>query len=476
MSFSSPWHVGLTYVLVAAMQCGCSKSTRNQSVGTAEPDPHPSASVMATDSGSQSGAGAAAKSPLPATEATSVGPLNVILLSVDCLRADMPWTGYPRPIAPNLTKLASQSTVYSNAYSISSYTAQSVAAILSGRYASTLYRSGVFFASYPKANLFFPEVLDDKKIRSLGWFSHMYFGRGKGIDQGFNVWELVPGITFDAQTDNHVTSPKMLDLGLKILGDPENTRQQFFAWAHFGDPHDVYVKHAEAPDFGNRSRDKYDSEIWFTDLHIGKLLDWARLQPFWSRTAVIITGDHGEAFGEHGQYRHAFEIWENLVRVPLLVYVPGTQPQRIDERRSHIDLAPTIMDLMGQPPLPQFMGKSLLPELLGKEKPDRREPIVLELAEDSNNPQRRAIISGQYKLTVRGRGVAYFLYDLSNDPGETKNVAGEQPSVLAEMKALYDKTFAAIPSIEPYGGNKLESGRLANGPIGPAMPKPATTK
>ncbi|HMA91350.1 MAG TPA: sulfatase, partial [Polyangiaceae bacterium] len=251
-----------------------------------------------------------------------VGPLNVMMLSIDCLRADMPWNGYPRPIAPNLTKLAEQSTVYTNAYSASSYTAQSVSAILSGRFASTLYRSGVFFTAFPKANLFFPEVLTEKGIRSLGWFSHLYFGRGKGLEQGFDVWELVPGITFDAQTDNHVTSPKMLELGVKVLGNPANTGQQFFAWAHFGDPHDVYIKHEEAPDFGKKTRDKYDSEVWFTDLHIGKLLDWAKQQPWWARTAVIITGDHGEAFGEHGQYRHAFEIWENLVRVPLMIYVP----------------------------------------------------------------------------------------------------------------------------------------------------------
>lgn len=449
-------YVGLAFALSAL---ACSKSSGNAPTGSASTTAPPAAVAPPA---------AASVQVVSHPESKPAGPLNVMILSVDCLRADMPWNGYPRPIAPNLTKLVEQSTVYTNAYAISSYTAQSAAAILSGRFASTLYRSGVFFTSYPKANLFFPEVLAEQKIRSLGWFSHMYFGRGKGLEQGFDVWELVPGITFNAQTDEHVTSPKMLELGLKILGNTENTGQQFFAWAHFGDPHDVYVKHPEAPDFGNKTRDKYDSEVWYTDQHIGKLLDWARTQPWWSRTALIITGDHGEAFGEHGQYRHAFEIWENLVRVPLVFYVPGAKPQRISERRSHIDLAPTVMDLLGQPPLPQFMGKTLLPEILGKEPPANREPIALELTEDSNNPQRRAIISGNYKLTVRGRGAAYFLYDLANDPGELKNVAAEQPEKLAEMKTLYEKTFAAIPSIEPFGGNKLESGRLANGPIGPA--------
>ena len=466
LSSASRSHVGLALTVLSV---ACSKSPDHATSGSANAAIAP---VASTERGTPSAATSAELKSAPKVE----GPFNVMILSVDCLRADMPWNGYPRQIAPNLTKLSEQSTVYTNAYSISSYTAQSAAAMLSGRFASTLYRSGVFFTSYPKANLFFPEELAEKKIRTLGWFSHMYFGRGKGLEQGFDVWELVPGITFNAQTDNHVTSPKMLELGLKILGNPDNTGQQFFAWAHFGDPHDVYVKHPESPDFGNKTRDKYDSEVWFTDQHIGKLLDWARQQPWWSRTAVIITGDHGEAFGEHGQYRHAFELWENLVRVPFIFYVPGAKPQRIAQRRSHIDLAPTVMDLLGQPPLAQFMGKSLVPELLGKEPAANREPIALELTEDSNNPQRRALIAGNHKLIVRGRVASYSLYDLSSDPGEANNVAGSQPDKLTEMKALYEKTFATIPSIEPFGGNKLESGRLANGPMGPPKAAAAVAK
>ncbi len=395
-------------------------------------------------------------------------PLNVLMLSVDCLRADMPWAGYSRPIAPRLTELAQKSVVYTQAYAASSYTAQSVAAILSGRFASTLYRTGVFFTAYPQSNLFFPESLKEKGVRSIGWFSHLYFGRGKGLDQGFDTWEIVPGIKFDPQTDNNVTSDKMLELGKKLLGNPANTQGRFFAWAHFGDPHDVYIKHPEAPDFGRKNRDRYDSEVWYTDFHLGKLLDFAAEQPFWKDTAVIITGDHGEAFGEHGQYRHAFDLWENLVRVPLIVYLPGVTPRRIDVRRSHIDLAPTILELLGEKPLEQFMGTSLVKEIRGAAPAEPREPIVLELTEDTNNPQRRAIIAKDKKLIVRGYDVSFSLYDLAKDPGETTDLAKTDPALLDEMKTLYRATFAKIPSIRPYGGMKLDSGREANGPFRPA--------
>ena len=405
--------------------------------------------------------------PPPAKPKGPPGPLNVLLITIDAMRNDMPWNGYPRDIAPNLSKLVKESALYTNHYSVSSYTAKSVGAMLSGRYPSTLYRSGVFFTAYSQANLFFPELLQKKGIRTLGWHSHLYFGRGKGFEQGFDVWELVPGLTFDPQTDNHVTSQKTTELAKKLLGDPANTGKQFFAWTHYTDPHDVYVKHEESPDFGNKNRDRYDSEVFYTDLWVHKLLEWAETQPWWKNTALIISADHGEAFGEHGVYRHAFDVWEVLTRVPLIVKAPGVAPIRIAARRSQIDLAPTIFELMGVTIPESFMGKSLVKEIYGAEVPTNREPIILDLPEDSNNHQRRAIIRGDYKLTVYGKGWTKFLFNLKTDPGEETDLSKQEPKVLEEMSALYEETFAALPLIAPYGGNTLTSGKAANGPMKP---------
>jgi choline-sulfatase len=400
-------------------------------------------------------------------------PLNVLLLTIDAFRADhAPWQGYGRPVAPYLTQLAEQAVVYTNAYSASSYTAKSVAALLAGRYPSTLYRSGYFFATYAQSNVFFPEVLQQHGIRTLGWQAHLYFGRGKGFDQGFDVWKMVPGITFDPQTDNDITSEKTTALGLELLRKPENTGKQFFAWAHYMDPHDVYNKHTECPDWGNKSRDRYDSEICFVDLWLGKLVDWAKTQPWWKDTALIVTSDHGEVFGEHSMYRHAFEVWEPLVRVPLLIMAPGVKVQRIESRRSAVDLAPTIMELMGQKPAESFQGKSLVPEVYGTARPDNREPIVVELPEDSNNPFRRAFIEGDYKLIALSQW-QFLLFNLTKDPGEEHNLADEEPETFAKMKQRYAEIFGKIPYVQAYGGNKLASGRTANGPMGP--PKDAAT-
>ncbi|HEY4103785.1 MAG TPA: sulfatase-like hydrolase/transferase, partial [Polyangiaceae bacterium] len=144
----------------------------------------------------------------------------MLLLTIDSLRADMPWTGYPRAIAPNLTKLAEQSVVYTNEYALSSYTAKSVAGFLSSRYPSTLYRSGYFFASYPKSDTFLAEVLQAHGIATTAWHAHLYF-RGVGLDQGFDTWQFVPGITFDPQTDTGITSQLMTELGIKLLSKPQ---------------------------------------------------------------------------------------------------------------------------------------------------------------------------------------------------------------------------------------------------------------
>ena len=392
-------------------------------------------------------------------------PRNVLLLTIDSLRADMPWAGYPRAIAPNLTKLAEQSVVYNNAYALSSYTAKSVAGFLSSRYPSTLYRSGFFFATYPKSDLFLAEVLKRHGVPTTAWHAHMYFNTA-GLDQGFDTWQLVPGIKFDPETDNAITSQAMTELGMKLLRKPELTGKQFFAWAHYMDPHDQYNKHPEAsPEFGNKNRDRYDNEIFYTDLWLGKLLTFAREQQWWKDTVVIISADHGEAFGEHGFYKHAFEIWEVLTRVPLLISGPGIKPRRIDERRSHLDLAPTILDLMGFPAEPEFMGKSMLPELEGA-APDNREPIVSELTEDSHNPLRRAFIQGDYKLLVVD-GRKFQLYNLSKDPGELTDLAETEASKLAELKQAYSKLYESLPLIEPYGGATLKSGASARGPLGP---------
>jgi arylsulfatase A-like enzyme len=457
----------LAALAVALGVSACQKATPHPSEGATSATPPTPAAVTSASAGPAALEESGVSGGTPAPRKLPDGPLNVLLLSIDCLRADMPWAGYPKPIAPNLTKLAEESVQYTRAYSVSSYTAKSVGAILSGRYPSSLYRSGWFFTDYAKSNLFFPEVLHEHGVETMGVHAHLYFGKGKQLDQGFDIWEVVPGIRFDATTDKNVTSDKVTDIGIKLLGDAKNTSKPFFAWLHYVDPHDEYVKHKESPDFGKDNRGRYDSEVFFTDLHIGRLLEFVQKQPYWDKTVVIVTADHGEAFGEHGVYKHAFWLWDVLTRVPLLVHAPGAAPKKIDERRSHVDLAPTILDFTGVKDKPaSFVGKSLVSEVYGADQPDNREPMILDLPEDSHNPEIRGIVLGDLKFLQYAK-VRSELYDIAADPGELKDISKSRPEDLVKMKAEFEKAWSTISRVESYGGMKLREGRTANGPMGP---------
>jgi choline-sulfatase len=391
---------------------------------------------------------------------------NVMLLTVDALRADLPWQGYARNNAPRLSEFASESVVYTNAYSVSSSTSKSLAALFTGRYPSALCRSGWFFAGYTEPERFLAPMLRDNEIVTIGWQVHPYLQRSKGLSDGYTVYKPIRvAQTRDGNPES--TSPESAAVGIELLGKAENTTRQFFAWTHAMDPHEAYIKHPECPDFGNRDRDRYDSEVCFTDQWLGHLLDWARKQSWWDNTVVIVTSDHGEAFGEHGMAHHAFELWEPLVRVPLLIRVPGVAAKRIELRRSQIDLMPTILELMGQPERHGLSGKSLAPEVLGLAEPEEREPVVLDSPEDDVEQPRRAIIEGHYKLIAFGnQRVA--LYDIVNDPAESKDLVEHEPQRLMQMKQALKAVSAQIPAVEPYGGMKLASGRIANGPMVPA--------
>jgi arylsulfatase A-like enzyme len=387
-------------------------------------------------------AGAPAASSAPAVAAAPPKDANVILLSVDSLRADMPWSGYPRPIAPRLTDFEKTAVSYTHAYSISSYTSMSLGGLLGGRIPSELRRSGYFFGTYQR-DVFFPKLLQQAGVRTMGVMAHMYF-KAAGFEQGFDDWVLVPGITFDPNTDRDVTSPQSEEAAEKLLGDAANASRRFFFWAHFLDPHDLYMRH-EGIDWGSQPRDRYDAEVTFTDGYLGKLLDFIAAQPWAGRTVVIVTSDHGEEFGEHGMTRHGFELWQTLVRVPLMIRAPGAAPRRIDLPRSGIDLAPTILGFFGVVPDPSYEGKSLVGEAYGATPEDR--DVVVDLPVTSDNGKRRALVHDSEKLLCFDNDSYCKLYDVEKDPLEKTPLKGDD---LAAMRDRYQELLKRIKEVPPY--------------------------
>ncbi len=456
---SSPRLIALCLcALLGGCHCGGPQPEPASSSPPSAPSATPSASSPSATPQPARNEPVATASPSASVPVSNAVPekLNVVLLTIDALRADMPWAGYPRPIAPRLTELEGRSVSYANAYAISSYTSMSLGGMLSGEYPASMKRDGFFFGTYAKDNLMFPERLREAGVRTVAAQAHRYFAASAGFNQGFDVWEMVPGVKFDPQTDPNVTGPKHEEIAERLLGDPANTSGQFFAWFHFMDPHDVYVAHKEVPSYGHEARDRYDGEVQFTDTQLGKLLDFVARQPWASRTAIVVSADHGEGFGEHGVFRHGFEVYQELVRVPWFFVVPGIAPRRIDKPRGHIDMAPTILELMGvaQGDAP-LRGRSLVGEMLGRDPAEARD-VIVDLPRTSDNDRRRALISGDHKLISFGDDAYFRLYDLKEDPGERNDLRKKDTQTLSRMVERYREHARTIREVKPYACRKLK--------------------
>jgi arylsulfatase A-like enzyme len=412
----------------------------------------PLASAAASVIAAPSASALANAPPAPGPAEGPPGKLNVLLITIDSLRADMPWNGYGRDIAPVLTAFEKKAVSYTRAYSISSYTAMSLGGLLGGRYPGELERSGYFFSSYPDSVVMFPELLQKAGVRTMAGHAHFYFDQKAGFRQGFDDYQIVPGLVADNTTDKNITSPQHVEMAKKMLSDKANVGKTFFAWFHFLDPHDQYMPHEGIGPYGKSARDKYDAEVTFVDQHVGKLLEFVDQQPWGKDTAVIVSSDHGEAFGEHKMHRHGFEIYEMLVRVPLMIRAPGITPRRIDTPRSAMDLPKTILELTGAPPEPSFQGTSLVPEMYGK--PAEERDVIVDLPRTSDNDRRRALIHGKYKLLSFGDDDAYGLYDVVADPLEKDDLKRKDKALFEEMKKRYKG--AALKDICPKHTEKLK--------------------
>lgn len=370
--------------------------------------------------------------------------LSVVLVTIDTLRADLGYAGNRRPVSPFIDAFAGQSVVFDHAYSLASYTGKSLGPMLIGKYPSETHRTFSHFDRFDTDETFVQERLQRAGIRSLTAQGHWYFKPDTGIGRGFDDadYSAAPKVP-QAEGDRTVNGDKLTDAAIALLGRPENVTRPFFLWIHYVDPHAAYVPHPEF-DFGSKGRDLYDGEVAFVDHHLGRLLALLDQPSFAERTAVILTSDHGEAFGEHGLYRHGFELWEELVHVPLVVRVPGVPPGHVAVRRSAVDLVPTILDLFALPAPPRdgkdfISGVSLLPDVVSGDRARLEErPVLVDMSEGPNNAERQAFYEGRYKVIASG-GRPIGLYDLDRDPGETKDLLGDSTTadpIVARFKAF----------------------------------------
>jgi choline-sulfatase len=387
--------------------------------------------------------------------------LSFLLLTVDTLRPDLGYMGYERPVSPNIDRLAERSVVYEHAYAISTYTGFCIPPMMASRYPSEMPRTDRHEVKFLSQNDLLAERLRAAGYHTAGAASHFLFSPTLGWIDGFERFARVPvegNAPSGSSVDAFYSSSGLAEAAIQMLSDSRITSGPFFIWIHFLDPHGQYIEHKGFSNFGRDPRALYDGEIAYTDFHIGRVLDALASSSLRERTAVILTTDHGEAFGEHGEYHHGRHVWEEIVRIPLVAFVPGMTPRRIARRMSVVELAPTILDLAGLPEDPGARGQSFGPELWGADLPER--PILIDQPKNPYYPLKRAFLEGGYKLHHIAESKTYLLFDLSHDPGERNDLAPSQPELLARIRQSYESFMSGIVEVAPV-------------PVGPAAPESA---
>ncbi len=348
------------------------------------------------------------------------GP-NVILVVVDTVRADhLGLYGYERQTDDELKRFADSATVFSRAYSHAPWTKPSVATMLTSRLPRE-HGVGAWEDTLPEDVLTLPEVLKEAGYRTEAYVSHHALSpEMTRLDRGFDVYD----ISAYEGTDPHkaVNAPKVTNLAIEAL-DAQTPEQPFFFWLHYFDPHNYYRKH-DAFVFGNERIDRYDGEIANTDLHLGRLLKYIEDSGHWQDTIVIITSDHGEAFGEHGIHLHTKDLHNELIRVPLVIRVPGLKPSREEHSVGHMALTPTILSLLGLPIPEDFAGETIGVSRGRLTLDDHR----LVLSSTTHEADKRSAVLGDDKVIRDLENDSWLFYDLAKDPREVAGLEPEEAS------------------------------------------------
>jgi arylsulfatase A-like enzyme len=358
---------------------------------------------------------------------------NIIYFFIDTLRADhLGAYGYDRGTSPNIDRLAARSCVFENAYSPSPYTYEAAPKFMQSSYwdghletwTETLAHNGYHTMLFPR------------RISMLSRYV-------KGMQQVVTAAQKGLKQTIDAAID---------ELGKVPLDAP------FCAYIYSLDPHRPYRPHPDLS-FGPTLVDQYDSEVAYTDYHLGRLFDWMETSGRMKDTMVIIMADHGESFGERMVYRHNSQMYDDQMKVPAIVYVPGYTPRRVSEFISTVDLAPTILNLVGAACPPHYAGVSLLPSLRGE--PLQHPPVYGEHALVENTmaspdkwiePESRKfmlITQDGFKLIYNRNYYSFELYYLKDDPRELNNLFERLPEKSAAMRELLGRFVDIVSALRP---------------------------
>jgi arylsulfatase A-like enzyme/Tfp pilus assembly protein PilF len=366
---------------------------------------------------------------------------NVLLITVDTLRPDrLGCYGNARQKTPNIDGLAQKGALFSRGFAHTPETLPSHTNILLG---TTPNYHGV----HDNQNFIVAaEFLTlAEHLKTFGYATGAVVGAFPldsrfGLTQGFDVYDDHYGAG-GSQEFSYVErkAEVVVEKALEWLA---GQKSPWFLWAHCFDPHQPY----NPPEpFKTDYRDRlYDGEVAYVDFCLGKLLDYLHRSGLDEKTLIIFTGDHGESLGQHGESTHGYFAYNSTLWIPLIIDVPGVKPAKIDQFVCHVDIFPTVCDVLGIETPAHLQGLSLLPAMKGKTLPERDIYFESLYAYYSRG---WAPLRGFLKPNVK-----YIdspipeLYDLGRDFDETKNSAD------SARLDKYKATLATLMAKQAYAG------------------------
>lgn len=347
---------------------------------------------------------------------------NVLVLSVDALRPDrMSIHGYSRPTTPRIAEHFADAIRFERAYAEAASTRDTLASLLTGRSIAELrwYRRKAVVLD-PRTRTI-AHRLGEQGYRTIAVLPFVALNMMGATDLGFDTTEVYD----DKATDCAAQVNARLLAALRGRAGP------FFAFAHYYEPHEPYRRH---PRHRRVSADPYDQEIAAVDEAIGELLRALREDGKLNDTIVVLTSDHGEAFGEHGHRFHNQGVYEEDLRVPWLIRIPGRGGAEVHAPVSTTALVATLHDALSLA-LPVDGGPSV-PSVLPLLDPGATAPPVFATARAGLDRERMALVTDDVKILFDRELSAFEVYDLARDRGELDDLSSSVPALVdGQLKA-----------------------------------------
>jgi arylsulfatase A-like enzyme/cytochrome c-type biogenesis protein CcmH/NrfG len=403
------------------------------------------------------------------------GRPNVLFVTIDTLRADrLGCYGHAAAVTPALDALAARGVRFATAVAHVPLTGPSHASLLTGR--TPLGHGFRDNGGYELPGSVKTAAEDFKQAgyHTAAFVSAFPLDRRFGFDRGFETYDDHLPKGNDRRRTPYVErlADATTDAAVRWLGaPPAASASPFFLWVHYYDPHAPY----EPPGaLAERFRAApYDGEIAFVDTQLARLLRALEEKGTLARTLVLVTADHGEALGEHGEGTHGLFVYDATLKVPWIMAGPGIGSGRVSTTVARsIDLLPTLLDYVGVAPRTDLEGRSLRPAADGHEMSDA--PAYAE----SLYPEREfgwaplhAWRTSRYKLIEAPRPE---LYDLQADAGERTNKVADEPARADELRRLLQSAVArpapaASAEVDPETAERLRAlGYVSGGRAQPA--------